>query len=78
MSRFNPKHKTKVSNDSSDDDKDNETFVVYGTDFPEPVKGKLDEGQFQPVWKQEVSIHVFCRKAMQSFTPSDFGPLITC
>ncbi|RUP43148.1 hypothetical protein BC936DRAFT_137545, partial [Jimgerdemannia flammicorona] len=73
MSRFNKNQKQKAPNDDSDDDKDNEIFVLYGTEFPEPVKGKVDEGQFQPVWKQEVgpTSRVTCEASLTSRVGAD-------
>ncbi|CAG8525513.1 10696_t:CDS:10 [Cetraspora pellucida] len=49
------KAKSKVLDDSEDDDLSNESFVVYGTELPDVTAlGEKDKGKFQPVWKQEV------------------------
>ncbi len=51
---FNKK-RSKVVEDSDNDDSSNETFVVYGTELPDITSsGEQDKGKFQPVWKQEV------------------------
>ncbi|RHZ52108.1 hypothetical protein Glove_465g34 [Diversispora epigaea] len=48
------KRKSRIINDSDDDDSKNETFVVYGTEIPFPSETGEDQNKFQPVWKQEV------------------------
>ncbi|CAG8530192.1 10349_t:CDS:10 [Diversispora eburnea] len=48
------KRKSRIINDSDDDDSKNETFVVYGTEIPLPSETGEDQNKFQPVWKQEV------------------------
>ncbi|CAG8746136.1 12168_t:CDS:1, partial [Cetraspora pellucida] len=48
------KAKSKVLDDSEDDDLSNESFVAYGTELPDVTAlGEKDKGKFQPVWKQE-------------------------
>ncbi|RIA97331.1 hypothetical protein C1645_814221 [Glomus cerebriforme] len=42
----------KKSKSLEENDDDDETFVVYGTELP--GADELDKGKFQPVWKQEV------------------------
>lgn len=49
------KKKSRITNDSEDDDPLNETFVTYGTEIPLPSEtGEQDPNKFQPIWKQEV------------------------
>lgn len=75
MSNYNRHRKgaTAVANDDSDDDPSNESFILYGTEFPEPTEkerrqGIEDPGKFQPVWNQQVTDEKGRRRFHGAFT----------
>ncbi|KAI8578095.1 hypothetical protein K450DRAFT_248993 [Umbelopsis ramanniana AG] len=59
--------------DDSEDDPYNESFILFGTEFPEPTEkqrrqGIEDPGKFQPVWNQEVTDEKGRRRFHGAFT----------
>lgn len=74
MSKYN-RQKTRVNQtqDDADDDPSNESFVLFGTEFPEPTEkerrqGIEDPGKFQPVWNQQVTDEKGRRRFHGAFT----------
>jgi G patch domain-containing protein 1 len=75
MSNYNRRRKgaSAVANDDSDDDPSNESFILFGTEFPEPTEkerrqGIEDPGKFQPVWNQQVTDEKGRRRFHGAFT----------
>jgi G patch domain-containing protein 1 len=68
-----PKMPVVAGRDDSDYDPSNGSFILYGTEFPEPTEkqrrqGIEDPGKFQPVWNQEVTDEKGRRRFHGAFT----------
>ncbi|KAG2179767.1 hypothetical protein INT43_003550, partial [Umbelopsis isabellina] len=74
MSQYN-RQKTGVNRtqDDADDDPSSDSFILFGTEFPEPTEkerrqGIEDPGKFQPVWNQQVTDERGRRRFHGAFT----------